>query len=225
MKPSIMAKLQILFAMAVLCCSLFIPSILHAMYDPTVLMLVSTKGKQPEPGKPFTLNITVKSKIALKEPKVTLTVKKKNGQLVERAEVWAGSQDDTYPCEFEQVVQALLPGRYLFEVQLIFTAPDEGRIPMMVGGVTPLSRNREAKETTYSLNRNFVLDVRPHRIYGGPSFETIEKRELIQEIRLKSGKGKDFSEEEIRDLPISELEKIHGGPWKDKLDESGESEQ
>ncbi len=222
MNLSKMTRFQILSAVAILCCSLFISNNMHAMYDPPVLMKVTTK-KQPKPDTPITLNIWVMSKITLKNPQVTLKVKKKNGKPVEEFEVWSASQDSGSTHDFEQVVQPLRPGRYTIEAQFVFTAPEEARITMMVGGVKTLSRNLEAKEATYSINDIGVLDVRPHKIYVGGSFENIEQRELSWEIKLK--RLSDLPIEKLFYKKIEELEQINGGPWKDKLDYSGESEQ
>ena len=158
------------------------------------------------------------SKILLKDPKLTVKLPFVGSAPAEEVILWAGSPEVTLPHDFEYTIPALPPGRYMIETVFEFTAPDEARVPMFIGKHAVVSVNEAAKERTYQISQTIYYDVRPDKIYAGNSFEHIEKRELILEIRLKSGKGMYFNDKELWKLSVSELEKMNGGPWKDKLD-------
>lgn len=203
-----------------MCTVLLLPMESFGFYDPPVTVGLGLT-KPPKPGEPLVLGFRVVSKMPLKDPKVMVKVPVIGSLPAQEVVVWDGSPEVTYPHKFEYTIPDLLPGRYVFEAILEFTAPDEAKIQGRIGKHTVVHVNKDLKEKTYQMDSNIYLDVRPHRIYAGPSFEDIEKVELINSIRLKTGKGqKDLPYEELIRKPLRELEEMNGGPWKDKLDHS-----
>ena len=197
-------------------CVLLLPLPSFGGNDPIVT--VGFNGKTNiKPAEPISIGITVKSKIPLTAPKLSLMVPPIASALEKKVVLWKGDREITFPHESKYRIPVLVPGRYKFETILEFVAPRETEIPLLEGKRNIVAVNKNTGEKTYQLRSSLCFDVRPDRIYVGPSFELIEKKELIREISLKSGKNNGLKFKNLWRLPIASLETMNGGPWKDKI--------